>query len=107
MATQEDVLQLMEFLAAEYSTFQVTQERAAIWAEALEAFSPSQLRRGAKHFLLHSGSEFGPSVSQVIKVIRDSEPRPERTTRKGLPEPQTDWERGLTLLRELRAKAGI
>lgn len=107
MATQEDVLQLMEFLAAEFSTFQVTQERAAIWAEALEAFSPSQLRRGAKHFLLHSGSEFGPSVAQVIKAIRDSEPRPERTMRRALPEPEAPPERVFEFLKELKEKAGI
>lgn len=104
MATHEDVLRLMEFLAAEFSTFQVTAERASIWMEMLGAFSPEQLLRGAKHFLLHSGSEFGPTLPQLVQAIRDSTPRPERVVRPALPAPETTHEERINHVAELRAQ---
>ena len=75
MASTGQVQKLMEYLAAEFSTFQVTFERVLVWTEQLQRFSAQELKRGVDHFMQNSGSEYPPTVPQLIQAVRESRPQ--------------------------------
>lgn len=101
MATREEIWALMEYIGAEFGTFLVTPERHQVWAEQLHAVSPVQLKRGIDFFMQNSGSTFGPTVSELLKAVRDSAPLGQNRQVKRLEEHFLPPEEGLERLRKL------
>ncbi len=74
MATKENVLKLMYYIAIEFPQFETHEEKQQLWYEHLAGYSPEQLKRGADYFLRTSRSPHPPSLPQLIAAIKDSQP---------------------------------
>lgn len=73
-----EVAKVLEYLAAEYQNFQVSQEKASIWAEHLAGYSLKQIKEAIDRWIRTSGSPYPPQLPQLIQLIEaHSKTRPE------------------------------
>lgn len=82
--TFEETIGFLEVVTALFPSFQPTEQQTTIWAEFLAPFPAQSVTRALHKYVANSGSEFAPTVPQLINTMRD-EIRTERTKFKSLP----------------------
>lgn len=82
--TWDETLNFIEVVTALFPSFNPTDEQMKIWDDFLRPFPVQSVTRALHKYVANSGSEFAPTVPQLINTMRD-EIRTERAKFKSLP----------------------